>query len=160
SRRAGTKSSCTPLGRGAAFSFFMTTSWAGLLGFQRTATRRALGRVSCSSSSSLPKISSPTSKAEPVTFPPARARLAPSPDRTGAPEGHNEEGSGRVGVLGGAGGGGGPRHDEVDLEADQLRRQGGQQIRPSLRESRLDHDVLALGPAELAEPLPQRLDEW
>jgi len=38
-------------------------------------------------------------------------------------------------------------------------REVGQSLESALRESVLDHDVLALDPPELAKPLPECLDE-
>ena len=49
------------------------------------------------------------------------------------------------------------RDDDVDLQPDQLGREVGQPVEPTLRESILDDDVLALDPPELTQPFPERL---
>ena len=49
--------------------------------------------------------------------------------------------------------------DDVDLEPDQLGREVGQPVESTLCKSILDGKILALNPPELAEPLPERLNE-
>src|SRR5207302_10087297 len=51
-----------------------------------------------------------------------------------------------------------PRYDEVHLEPDQLGRQVGQPVDPTLRISIVDDNILALNPPELAQPLPERVE--
>src|SRR3989442_1009322 len=71
--------------------------------------------------------------------------------------------------LGGGAGGGAflasrrcwpPRRcdDQVPLEPDQLGRQVGQPVDPTLRISIVDDNILALNPPELAQPLPERVE--
>ncbi len=43
-------------------------------------------------------------------------------------------------------------HDDVDIEPHQFRRQGRQLVIPSLGPSELDHNILAFGVAEVAQP--------
>src|SRR5262249_26435062 len=52
-----------------------------------------------------------------------------------------------------------PRYDEVHLEPDQLGRQVGQPVDPILRISIVDDNILALNPPELAQPLPERVEQ-
>src|SRR5207302_9153262 len=52
-----------------------------------------------------------------------------------------------------------PRYDEVHLEPDQLGRQVGQPVDPTLRISIVDDNILALNPPELAQPLPERVEQ-
>jgi hypothetical protein len=49
--------------------------------------------------------------------------------------------------------------DEVHLEPDQLGRQVGQPVDPILRISIVDDNILALNPPELAQPLPERVEQ-
>src|SRR5439155_22626325 len=49
--------------------------------------------------------------------------------------------------------------DQVHLEPDQLGRQVGQPVDPTLRISIVDDDILALNPPELAQPLPERVEQ-
>src|SRR5262249_32127277 len=49
--------------------------------------------------------------------------------------------------------------DEVHLEPDQLGRQVGQPVDPILRISIDDNNILALNPPELAQPLPERVEQ-
>ena len=51
------------------------------------------------------------------------------------------------------------RYDEVHLEPDQLGRQVGQPVDPTLRISIVDDNILALNPPELAQPLPERVEQ-
>ena len=52
-------------------------------------------------------------------------------------------------------------HDthEVHLEPDQLGRQVGQPVDPTLRISIVDYNILALNPPEVAQPLPERVEQ-
>jgi hypothetical protein len=43
-------------------------------------------------------------------------------------------------------------HDDVDIEPHQFRRQGRQLVIPCLGPSELDHNILAFGVAEVAQP--------
>src|SRR5262249_39425030 len=52
-----------------------------------------------------------------------------------------------------------PRYDEVHFEPDQLGRQVGQPVDPTLRISIVDDNILALNPPELAQPLPERVEQ-
>ncbi len=52
-----------------------------------------------------------------------------------------------------------PRYDKVHLEPDQLSRQVGQPVDPTLRISIVDDNILALNPPELAQPLPERIEQ-
>jgi len=49
--------------------------------------------------------------------------------------------------------------NEVNLEADQLGRKGGQPIEPTLRKSIHDGDILAIRPAQLPQPVQEHIDE-
>src|SRR5262249_9594046 len=49
--------------------------------------------------------------------------------------------------------------DQVHLEPDQLGRQAGQPVDPTLRISIVDDNILALKPPELAQPLPERVEQ-
>src|SRR5262249_28772389 len=51
------------------------------------------------------------------------------------------------------------RYDEVHLEPDQLGRQVGQPVDPTLRISIVDDNILALNPPELARPLPEPVEK-
>jgi hypothetical protein len=51
------------------------------------------------------------------------------------------------------------RYDEGHLEPDQLGRQVGQPVDPTLRISIVDANILALNPPELAQPLPERVEQ-
>src|SRR4029453_9462434 len=50
------------------------------------------------------------------------------------------------------------RYDDVHLEPDQLGREVGQPVEPTLRKSIVDDNILALNPPELAQPLPERVE--
>ena len=50
-------------------------------------------------------------------------------------------------------------YDDVHLEPDQLGREIGQPVVLILRKSIVDDNVLPFKPPELAQPLPERLDE-
>src|SRR5215211_8289522 len=52
-------------------------------------------------------------------------------------------------------------HDtmRLHLEPDQLGRQVGQPVNPILRISIVDDNILALNPPELAQPLPERVEQ-
>jgi hypothetical protein len=47
------------------------------------------------------------------------------------------------------------REDKVNLEPDQLLREGGKSLGPTVSRAILDHDVLSLRVSELLEPLPE-----
>src|SRR5205807_8258918 len=68
-------------------------------------------------------------------------------------------GARRCGVLGCAHSLRPRRYDEVHLEPDQLGRQVGQPVDPTLRISIVDDNILALNPPELAQPLPERVEQ-
>ena len=51
------------------------------------------------------------------------------------------------------------RYDEVHLEPDQPGRQVGQPVDPTHRISIVDDNILALNPPELAQPLPERVQQ-
>jgi hypothetical protein len=51
------------------------------------------------------------------------------------------------------------RYDDVHLEPDQLGRQVGQPVDPTLGKSIVDDNILALNPPELAQPLPERVEQ-
>jgi hypothetical protein len=50
------------------------------------------------------------------------------------------------------------RYDDVRLEPDQLGREGGQPVEPTLRKSIVDDNILALSLPELAQPFPERIE--
>src|SRR5262249_41425201 len=52
-----------------------------------------------------------------------------------------------------------PRYDEVHFDPDQLGRQVGQPVDPTLRISIVDDNILALNPSELVQPLPERVEQ-
>src|SRR4030095_11439842 len=108
------------------------------------ATRRILGTVSLSSSSCLATHSRPAVPDTPVTLPPGRARLAMSPVPTGSQT--------AIITLGDC-------TDGVPLGQAQLGRQVGQPVDPILRISIVDDNILALNPPELAQPLPERVEQ-
>jgi hypothetical protein len=82
------------------------------------------------------------------------ARDEPAPNRIG--NGEHDDRDRRGGVLGRHDREGRRCGDDIDLQPDQLGREVGQAVRPALRESRLDDDVLALDPPELTQPFPKR----
>src|SRR5207245_1347403 len=51
------------------------------------------------------------------------------------------------------------RYDDVHLEPDELGRQVGQPVDPILRISIVDDNILAFNPPELAQPLPERVEQ-
>jgi hypothetical protein len=51
------------------------------------------------------------------------------------------------------------RYDDVHLEPDQLGRQVGQPVDPILRISIVDDNILTLNPPELAQPLPECVEQ-
>ena len=51
------------------------------------------------------------------------------------------------------------RYDDVYLEPDQLGRKVGQPVEPALRETIVDDNILTLNPAQLAQPLPERVEQ-
>src|SRR5215510_3248126 len=155
--RASRSCSCTPNDRAATFTSLIASWWYALSGFERMATRRILGTVSLSSSSCLANSSRPALPDTPVTFPPGRARLAMSPLRANV--NHND--GDRLGGVLGCRRCLRPRRcdDQVHLEPDQLGRQVGQPVDPTLRISIVDDNILALNPSELAQPLPERVEQ-
>src|SRR5262249_18388063 len=52
------------------------------------------------------------------------------------------------------------RHDDIDLEPDELRSDLGEALALSVRPAHFDRDGAALGPAELIEPLHERSGPW
>src|SRR5262249_49600292 len=49
-------------------------------------------------------------------------------------------------------------HDDVHFEPDQLHREVGQPVEPTLSGSIVDDDILTLDPPELAQRLPERVE--
>jgi energy-coupling factor transporter ATP-binding protein EcfA2 len=91
---------------------------------------------------------------------PARAREArDEPDANRIANGNHDDGDRLGGVLGCRHPLRPPRYDEVHLEPDQLGRQVGQPVDPILRISIVDDNILALNPPELAQPLPERVEQ-
>src|SRR5215831_3449694 len=82
-------------------------------------------------------------------------RNEPEPDRIRKTDA--DDGNRRRGALGRQG----PRrrgcHNDIHRESDQLGRERGEPVKLALRRSKLDDDVLTFHPAEIAEPLPERL---
>ena len=90
---------------------------------------------------------------------PARAREArDEPGANRIANGNHDDGDRLGGVLGCRHSLRPPRYDEVHLEPDQLGRQVGQPVDPTLRISIVDDNILALNPPELAQPLPERVE--
>jgi hypothetical protein len=50
-------------------------------------------------------------------------------------------------------------HDDIHLETDELRREVWERLGLAVRITVLDHDVLTFHVAEVAQPLPERLDD-
>lgn len=71
---------------------------------------------------------------------------------------HEDDGDRRGRSLGGAGVDGSRGHHDVDLEPDQLLRQGGEPIEASLGPAIFDRDVPAFDPAQIAEPLAEPVE--
>jgi hypothetical protein len=91
---------------------------------------------------------------------PARAREArDEPGANRIANGNHDDGDRLGGVLGCRHSLRPPRYDEVHLEPDQLGRQVGQPVDPILRISIVDDNILALNPPELAQPLPERVEQ-
>ena len=91
---------------------------------------------------------------------PARAREArDEPGANRIANGNHDDGDRLGGVLGRRHSLRPPRYDEVHLEPDQLGRQVGQPVDPTLRISIVDDNILALNPPELAQPLPERVEQ-
>src|SRR4029453_12350755 len=67
----------------------------------------------------------------------------------------HDDGDRRRGALRRFGRGCGPRHDPVNPESDQLRRESRKPFDPVLVESALDDDVLALDVPEFPQPLKE-----
>src|SRR5215467_3934560 len=82
-------------------------------------------------------------------------RNEPEPDRIRKT--YADDGNRRRGALGRQG----PRrrggHNDIQLELNQLGRERGESVELPLRLSKLDDDVLTFHPAEIVEPLPERL---
>jgi hypothetical protein len=51
------------------------------------------------------------------------------------------------------------RYDNVHLEPDQFGRKVRQPVEPTLRISIVDDNILTLNPPELAQPLPERVEQ-
>ena len=71
----------------------------------------------------------------------------------------HDDGDGCRRVLGGNGWGRRRRDDDVHLEPHQLGGKRGQPVKPALRKSVFDDDVLSFRPPVHAEPFPERLHE-
>ena len=82
-----------------------------------------------------------------------------SPVPTRIANGNHDDGDRLAGVLGCRHSLRPERYDEVHLEPDQLGRQVGQPVDPILRISIVDDNILALNPPELAQPLPERVEQ-
>src|SRR2546427_936987 len=116
----------------------------------RTATRERLGTASLSSSSHLP-LNAPVWKDRPVMLPPGQAGHKPVLIRIIHTRHHNGDGAG--GFPGGLHALWSIDHQDVHLEADELRRQLGEAIEASLGPSYLQVNVLSFNIAKVAEPL-------
>ena len=91
---------------------------------------------------------------------PARAHEArDEPGANRIANGNHDDGDRLGGVLGCRHSLRPPRYDEVHLEPDQLGREAGQPVDPILRISIVDDNILALNPPELAQPLPERVEQ-
>ncbi len=91
---------------------------------------------------------------------PARAREArDEPGANRIANGNHDDGDRLGGVLGCRHSLRPPRYDEVHLEPDQLGREAGQPVDPILSISIVDDNILALNPPELAQPLPERVEQ-
>jgi hypothetical protein len=82
-----------------------------------------------------------------------------SPDPDGIGKAHSDDGDRSRAVLRCQGRRRRGRDDDVHLEPDQLGCEIRQAVEAALRGSVLDDDVLALDPPELAQPLPERLED-
>src|SRR5262245_14421236 len=123
------------------------------------ATRRILGTISLSSSSCLATISRPALPDIPVTCPPRAREARDEPGANRIANGNHDDGN-RLGGVPGCRHSLRPlRYDEVHLEPDQLGRQVGQPVDPTLGISIVDDNILALNPPELAQPLPERVEQ-
>jgi hypothetical protein len=83
----------------------------------------------------------------PVTLPPGRARLKPRSQRIAG--GGHDDGDRCGSQLGCKGRERSRRHDYIDVEPDQFRREFMQPFEPILRIPALEDDVLAFDPAQL-----------
>src|SRR5262249_22293540 len=83
-----------------------------------------------------------------------KARDEPEPDWIG--ETHSHDWDRPSGALGRQGCRRRYRCDDVDLEPDQLGCESREPVELALRRSKLDDDIPALNPAELAQPLRKR----
>jgi hypothetical protein len=91
---------------------------------------------------------------------PARAREArDEPGANRIANGNHDDGDRLGGVLGCRHSLRPKRYDEVHLEPDQLGRQVGQPADPTLRISIVDNNIVALNPPELAQTLPERVEQ-
>jgi hypothetical protein len=90
-------------------------------------------------------------------FPPGRARLVTMPVTTGSPGEAITIGIVLVPFLAARGIRSDRRHDDVDLQPNQVGHQPRGPIVPTVSIARLDRDVLALDPAEVAETSPETL---
>ena len=93
----------------------------------------------------------------PVAFPWGRARLATRPDFVGSETIVITIGDRAGGLLQGQSRGRGFDGDDVNLETDQLARQGKQSIRTTVGITILDDDVLTFAVAKIPEALPKPL---
>lgn len=106
----------------------------------------------------MPLISGPAKRANPVTLPPGRPRLATRPDRTGS--GPLVAMTITIGIVVVACFAAMAAVSTAARMTSTLRRtssiaRGRESIEVPLRPSILDQDVLTLNPTELAEPLPE-----
>jgi hypothetical protein len=91
---------------------------------------------------------------------PARAREArDEPGTNRIANANHDDGDGLGGVLGCRHSLRPRRYDDVHLEPDQLGRKVGQPVEPTLRESIVDDNILALNPPEFVQPLPERVEQ-
>jgi hypothetical protein len=73
--------------------------------------------------------------------------------------GRHDDGDRLGGIFGRPGRHGSARHDDIDLELDELGDEHGEAVDFALCESQLDNDVLSLDPAVLAQNLPKLDDQ-
>ena len=88
---------------------------------------------------------------------PREARDEPGANRIA--NGNHDDGDRLGGVLGCRHSLRPKRYDEVHLEPDQFGRQVGQPAEPTLRISIFDNNIVALNPPELAQTLPERVEQ-
>ena len=140
----------------ACSSSFMSATSSGLSGFVRTATRLIRGNASLSNRVASRDLR--TEHAEPVTFPPGRARLVTRPEATGSPLDAMTIGMVVVACLAACVPGVPWVTMTSTFKPHQLGRELVQPLVLSLGPAELDGNVLALHVAEIAQALPQRLD--